>query len=132
MPAGALAVLLVSGPAAAAHGTGTARTAPLSRAAAAASPAVAVSAGPPVRLGGDGGDGGGDGVAPSAPPAAIRHRLEFTGAFGWPDLAMGCFFDPDSRGADRYGRRTVCVETAVRPPVFGPTRIRGREHRHRR
>lgn len=124
VPAGVLAVLLVSGPAAAVHRT------PGAGASAAVPPAVSVSGGPSVRLTEGTGDGGG--VTPSEPPAAIRHHLEFTGAFGWPDLAMGCFFDPDSRGADRYGRRTVCVETAVRPPVFGPTRIRGWEHRHGR
>jgi hypothetical protein len=135
VPAGALAALLVPGRAEAAHG---ARTTPAPRATVAVSPAVAVSGGPSVRLrggpsvrlpGDDG--GGGDGVARPGPPGPIRHHLEFTGAFGWPDMALGCFFDPDARGADRHGRRIVCVETVVRPPVFGPTRIRGLEHRHR-
>lgn len=132
VPAGALAVLMVSGPAEAVHGKRPVRAA--ATASPAVSPAVSVSGGPSVRLDGAGGagGGGGTGAAPSEPPAAIRHHLEFTGAFGWPDLALGCFFDPDSRGADGHGRRNVCVETVVRPPVFGPTRIRGREHRHGR
>ncbi len=128
VPAGALAALLVPGQAEAAHGI---RTAPAPRATAAASPTVAVSGGPSVRLPGDDG-GDGDGVARPGPPGPIRHHPEFTGAFGWPDMAMGCFFDPDSRGADWRGRRNVCVETVVRPPVFGLVRIRGLEHRHRR
>lgn len=133
VPAGALAVLMVSGPAEAVYGTRPVRA--VAAASPAVSPAVSVSGGPSVRLDGAGGgtgSGGGTAAAPSEPPAAIRHHLEFTGAFGWPDLAMGCFFDPDSRGADWNGRRNVCVETVVRPPVFGPTRIRGLEHRRGR
>lgn len=68
-----------------------------------------------------------------------RRHLEFTGAIGWPEVAMGCFFDPDFRGADRHGRRVVCIETAVRPPIFAHTRVRGHHRffdddrfRHRR
>lgn len=65
-----------------------------------------------------------------------RRHLEFTGVIGWPDFAMACHFDPDFRGADGLGRRVVCVDTLVRPPVFAHTRIRGRhffgERRFRR
>ncbi|WP_345431233.1 hypothetical protein [Actinoallomurus vinaceus] len=60
-------------------------------------------------------------------PFKTRRHLEFTGAIGFPEVAIGCFFDPDSRGADRHGRRVVCVETAGHPPIFAHTRIRGRD-----
>jgi hypothetical protein len=55
-----------------------------------------------------------------------RRHLEFTGVIGWPEVAMGCHFDPDSEGADGHGHRVVCVELAVRPHVPAPTRVRGR------
>jgi hypothetical protein len=60
-------------------------------------------------------------------PFKTRRHLEFTGGIGFPENALGCFFDPDFRGADRQGRRVVCVETAGRPPIFAHTRVRGRD-----
>ncbi|MEV5754147.1 hypothetical protein AB0L00_40570 [Actinoallomurus sp. NPDC052308] len=59
-------------------------------------------------------------------PFRTRRHLEFTGAIGWPELAMGCWFDPDFEGADEDGRRVVCIDFAVRPPGNAPTRVRGR------
>lgn len=123
VPAGVMAVLVSAGPAfAGAPGRGTAEAAigrPGSRGASAALPATGDPAAD------DGSDHGKDKGAGKESPPEIRHRLEFTGAMGWPDFAMGCFFDPDSRGADRLGRRIVCVDAVARPPVFGPIRIRG-------
>jgi hypothetical protein len=60
-------------------------------------------------------------------PFKTRRHLEFTGGIGFPENALGCFFDPDFRGADRQGRRVVCVETAGPPPIFAHTRVRGRD-----
>jgi hypothetical protein len=59
-------------------------------------------------------------------PFGSNPHLEFTGWIGWPELTMGCHFDPDFEGADWNGRRVICVDRAVRPPGVGLTRVRGR------
>ena len=67
-----------------------------------------------------------------------RHVRRHGRSCGRSLTALGCFFDPDFRGADRQGRRVVCVETAGHPPIFAHTRVRGRDffdgrfHRFRR
>ncbi|MCO5996628.1 hypothetical protein [Actinoallomurus rhizosphaericola] len=59
-------------------------------------------------------------------PFRENPHLEFTGWIGWPELAMGCHFDPYFEGVDWNGRRVVCVDRAVRPPSVGLPRVRGR------
>lgn len=59
-------------------------------------------------------------------PFRENPNLEFTGWIGWPELSMGCHFDPYFEGVDWRGRRVICVDRAVRPPHVGLPRVRGR------